>query len=168
MNNRKAPSSLAFRGMADAREDYARLKTWLCNPAVRKWYGADDFPVPPSLEDVVKKYRVPSLLEEEVHPCFILADGTPVGYIQFYPIRDHGDGVWGIDLLIGEDRFRDRGIGTLAPRAMTHFLFEENQARKITMDPDARNARAIRCYEKCGFRPYARSGSHLILVLDRS
>ena len=59
MNNRKAPSSLAFRGMADAREDYARLKTWLCNPAVRKWYGADDFPVPPSLEDVVKKYRVP-------------------------------------------------------------------------------------------------------------
>ena len=97
-----------------------------------------------------------------------MADGTPVGYIQFYPIRDHGDGVWGIDLLIGEDRFRDRGIGTLALRAMTHFLFEENQARKITMDPDARNARAIRCYEKCGFRPYARSGSHLILVLDRS
>ena len=83
MNNRKAPPSLTFRGMADAREDYARLKTWLCNPAVRKWYGADDFPVPPSLEDVVKKYRVPSLLEEEVHPCFILADGTPVGYIQF-------------------------------------------------------------------------------------
>ena len=75
MNNRKAPPSLTFRGMADAREDYARLKTWLCNPAVRKWYGADDFPVPPSLEDVVKKYRVPSLLEEEVHPCFILKDG---------------------------------------------------------------------------------------------
>lgn len=121
MNNRKAPSSLAFRGMADAREDYARLKTWLCNPAVRKWYGADDFPVPPSLEDVVKKYRVPSLLEEEVHPCFILADGTPVGYIQFYPIRDHGDGVWG-------DRSAHRGgsipgQGHRHPRTAGHDPF---------------------------------------------
>lgn len=115
MNNRKAPPSLTFRGMADARGGLCPAQNLALQSRGPEMVRRRRFSrSPPSLEDVVKKYRVPSLLEEEVHPCFILADGTPVGYIQFYPIRDHGDGVWGIDLLIGEDRFRAQGHRHLA------------------------------------------------------
>lgn len=159
---------VSFREMADDEEDYKRLAGWLCNPKVREWYGADDFPSPPTVEEVKQTYAVRRLREEETRPCFILIDGSPAGYIQYYPIREHWeeDGVYGVDLLIGEDGVRDRGFGTRALREMTRFLFRQLHARKISIDPDYRNARAIRCYEKCGFRPYTRAGDFLIMVLD--
>lgn len=159
---------VSFREMADEDEDYKRLTGWLCNPKVREWYGADDFPSPPTVEEVKQTYAVRRLREEETRPCFILIDGSPAGYIQYYPIREHWeeDGVYGVDLLIGEDEVRDRGFGTRALREMTRFLFRQLHARKISIDPDYRNARAIRCYEKCGFRPYTRAGDFLIMVLD--
>lgn len=88
---------VSFREMADDEEDYKRLAGWLCNPKVREWYGADDFPSPPTVEEVKQTYAVRRLREKETRPCFILIDGEPAGYIQYYPIREHGqaDGVYG-------------------------------------------------------------------------
>lgn len=37
-------------------------------------------------------------------------------------------------------------------RAFTELIFAEKWADAIVMDPEVRNPRAIRCYEKCGFR----------------
>ena len=46
----------------------------------------------------------------------------------------------------------NRGIGTRAVSLMCDYLFGALAARTITLDPEAWNTRAIRCYEKCGFR----------------
>ena len=146
---------VSFWEMAD-EEDYKRRAGWLCNPKVREWYGADDFPSLPTVEEVKQTYAVRRLREEEIRPCFILIDGSPAGYIQYYPLREHWQ----------EDEVRDRGFGIRALREMTRFLFWQLHARKISIDSDYRNARAIRCYEKCGFRPYTRTGDFLIMMLD--
>lgn len=45
----------------------------------------------------------------------------------------------------------DRGIGTLMMRAVVAWLFDQG-FRVVRFDVSAANLRAIRCYEKCGFR----------------
>lgn len=46
-----------------------------------------------------------------------------------------------------------RGIGTDAVRIVAQWLFTERGHHRITIDPTVANARAIRAYEKVGFRP---------------
>ncbi len=46
-----------------------------------------------------------------------------------------------------------RGLGTETIRLLAHHLFEERGHHRITIDPAADNAAAIRAYEKAGFRP---------------
>lgn len=58
---------------------------------------------------------------------------------------------YGIDLFIGENNYWNQGIGTKMLSAVIKYIFEQLQAVKIVIDPDVSNARAIRCYEKCGF-----------------
>lgn len=47
----------------------------------------------------------------------------------------------------------DRGIGTAALRALITWLITERAHHRITIDPNVDNGRAIRAYEKVGFRP---------------
>lgn len=37
-------------------------------------------------------------------------------------------------------------------KEFVRFVFEQKGADKVVADPETRNSRAIRCYEKCGFR----------------
>jgi len=57
----------------------------------------------------------------------------------------------GIDQFIGEGDMVGRGHGSAFIRAFTDTLLAAGTPRVIT-DPDPANARAIRAYEKAGFR----------------
>jgi aminoglycoside 6'-N-acetyltransferase len=56
-----------------------------------------------------------------------------------------------IDIFVGH-QYQDRGAGTEAVGLLARFLFEQRGHHRITIDPAAANRRAIRCYEKVGFR----------------
>lgn len=58
----------------------------------------------------------------------------------------------GIDIFIGEPDARDRGVGTEAVRTLLQYLFEVKRLHRVTIDPEVGNRRAIRSYEKAGFR----------------
>jgi aminoglycoside 6'-N-acetyltransferase len=58
----------------------------------------------------------------------------------------------GIDLFLSE-RHQGRGLGTDAIRTLAYYLIEERGHHRLTIDPAADNAVAIRAYEKVGFRP---------------
>jgi aminoglycoside 6'-N-acetyltransferase len=58
----------------------------------------------------------------------------------------------GIDIFLTAER-HNQGLGTDAVRTMTRYLIEEREHHRLTIDPAADNAPAIRCYEKVGFRP---------------
>ena len=60
--------------------------------------------------------------------------------------------VYGTDQFIGEAEYWNKGIGTQLMQSMLAYLINEKQARKVVMDPQSWNLRAIFCYEKCGFQ----------------
>ena len=86
-------------------------------------------------------------------------DGKKIGYIQFYQLdnktkKEYGyftENVYGTDQFIGEIEYWNKGIGTLLVKSMIKFIIEDKNADRIVMDPQIRNLRAIKCYEKCGF-----------------
>jgi aminoglycoside 6'-N-acetyltransferase len=79
-------------------------------------------------------------------------DGEVVGLIQYHeedePMYRHA----GIDLFLSEE-VQGQGLGTDAVRTMARHLIRDRGHHRLTIDPAADNAAAIRAYEKVGFRP---------------
>lgn len=83
--------------------------------------------------------------------------------ITVYPVTEEGraeygldpgentTGLFAFDQFIGDPERWNQGLGTRAVSLLVTYLFQKKAARKIVIDPRARNPRAIRCYEKCGF-----------------
>jgi aminoglycoside 6'-N-acetyltransferase len=108
--------------------------------------------------EVARRWGQPA--ESEIREDFIDTEsgfvieleGDVVGAIQY----DENDTPMyksaGIDLFITTPR-HGQGIGTDAVRTLARYLIEQSGHHRITIDPAADNAAAIRCYEKVGFRP---------------
>ncbi|KMJ60464.1 2-aminoglycoside phosphotransferase [Bacillus sp. LL01] len=136
--------------------DENQIYKWLSDPKVLEFYEGRD--VTFKMEDVKRKFFN---REDEITRCMIVYQGKDIGYIQFYPINTDTsnlaeyqeiEGVYGLDQFIGESKFWNKGIGTLLVSSMVNYLFTEKMAARIIMDPMTTNERAIKCYEKCGFR----------------
>jgi RimJ/RimL family protein N-acetyltransferase len=62
----------------------------------------------------------------------------------------NGTAVFGISL--GEKAHWNKGYGTEATRTMLRFAFEELNLHRVELEVFDFNPRAMRCYEKAGFR----------------
>lgn len=82
----------------------------------------------------------------------IEAGGEFAGSIQAAEEEDGDYRHAGIDIFM-HSRFQGRGLGTDAVRTLARHLLEVRGHHRLTIDPAAGNARAIRTYEKVGFRP---------------
>jgi aminoglycoside 6'-N-acetyltransferase len=82
----------------------------------------------------------------------IEVDGEFAGSIQAAESDDEDYKSAGIDIFM-HARFQGRGIGTDAVRTLARYLIEARGHHRLTIDPAADNARAIRTYEKVGFKP---------------
>jgi aminoglycoside 6'-N-acetyltransferase len=85
-------------------------------------------------------------------------DGRPFGYIQSYALStwnqgfgEHPAKTRGIDQFIGEPDMIGRGHGSNFIRRFVDELLRDGIPRVVT-DPDPRNARAVRAYERAGFQ----------------
>ena len=78
--------------------------------------------------------------------------GEVVGYIQFSEEISVQYRSAGIDLSLHDDH-QGRGFGSDAVRTVARYLFAERGHHRLTIDPALRNERAIRCYERVGFKP---------------
>ena len=85
----------------------------------------------------------------------IEVDGAVAGMIQFAEELEPKYRHASIDLFL-DPALHGRGLGTEAVRRVVRLLIDERGHHRITIDPAAANAAAIRAYEKAGF---ARSGS---------
>jgi RimJ/RimL family protein N-acetyltransferase len=110
-----------------------------------------------------------------------MEDGRDIGFIQSYVAMDSGDGWWsderdpgvrGIDQFLADESDLDRGLGTAMIRAFVEMLFRDPAVTHIQTDPQPENARAIRCYEKAGFRAVREvdtpDGRALLMVCERT
>ena len=82
----------------------------------------------------------------------LLVDGEVAGLLQFWEEPDPKYRHASVDLFL-DPAHHGRGLGTAALRRLVRHLVEERGHHRITIDPAADNAAAIRSYEKVGFRP---------------
>ena len=83
--------------------------------------------------------------------CIIEYNGMPVGLIGLLQIdRENQKAEYYI--TIGENGFKHRGIATKATNAIIACAFEELRLHKVYLTVDANNEKAIRLYEKVGFK----------------
>ncbi len=81
----------------------------------------------------------------------IEVDGAVAGMIQFSEELEPKYRHAGVDLFV-DPALHGQGIGTEAVRRVVRHLIDERGHHRITIDPAAANAAAIRAYEKAGFR----------------
>jgi AacA4 family aminoglycoside N(6')-acetyltransferase len=140
-------------------QDLPLLHDWLNRPHITRWWGGEA--MRPSLADVMAQYHPDALAKERVMPYIAMLGGRPIGYAQSYVAMGSGGGWWdnvtdpgvrGIDQSLAEAEMLGRGLGTQLVRALVEMLFRDPSVTAIQTDPAPDNLRAIRCYEKAGFR----------------
>ncbi|MBM7693917.1 aminoglycoside 6'-N-acetyltransferase [Peribacillus deserti] len=137
-------------------KDKNMLVKWLSDLSVLKYYEGRDNPF--DLNKVSQKFYGRSI---EHTGCIVEYNKKEIGYIQFYPLsidaknqfgyQEH-EIIFGMDQFIGETDYWNKGIGRLLVQSMANFLIKHKNACRIVMDPQTWNARAIKCYEKAGFK----------------
>jgi aminoglycoside 6'-N-acetyltransferase len=119
--------------------DVARLSAISNEPEVMQWWGGLS-------DDEIREQFVASTLGDVVE-----VDGEVIGAVQYSEEEDPMYRHAGMDIFLSAVRHR-RGYGTEAVRILARYLLFERDHHRITIDPAAANAAAIRTYEKVGFR----------------
>jgi RimJ/RimL family protein N-acetyltransferase len=133
---------MKFRPLTAA--DLPLVASWLARAHVREWWNG------------------PIELEPGLGQFLALLDGEAIGYVQSYQATAcHSDGWWlevtdpgvfGIDQFLADAARLGQGLGTRMVREFVERLFTDLRVTRMQADPSPENARAIRCYEKAGFR----------------
>jgi aminoglycoside 6'-N-acetyltransferase len=133
--SRIAAGEVTVRALANG--DERELLRIHATPEVERWWDApaDGFP-----------------WEEPQSTRFAIAlDGVVVGLIQYWEELEPKYRHAGVDLFV-DPALHGRGIGTEAVRLVVRLLIDERGHHRITIDPAAANAAAVRAYEKVGFK----------------
>jgi len=78
-------------------------------------------------------------------------DGRFVGYVGLHHLEPH-DMRAALRIGLADETLLGRGLGAEAIRLVAQFAFEALGLHRMSLRVLATNERAIRCYEKCGFR----------------
>ncbi len=80
-----------------------------------------------------------------------IADDKLIGFIGAWGLSwQHGDTFFAIG--IGEEDFWGKGYGTEALQLFLGYTFREMNLRRVSLNVFGYNPRAVRSYEKCGFK----------------
>lgn len=136
--------------------DLPLLHEWLNRPHVAEWWEGTT-----SLE-YVQQTHGKDLESTVIWQFFACLGDVPVGYTQLYRVlgadrdwwQDETDpGARGIDQFLANEAQLGRGLGSAMVRQFLIRTFSEDPTvTKIQTDPAPHNGRAIRAYEKAGFR----------------
>jgi uncharacterized membrane-anchored protein/RimJ/RimL family protein N-acetyltransferase len=165
---------ISFRPLIPA--DFSQLHDWLGRPHVAEWWSPT-----PSPAEVEAEFGPLTADHSTTRAYVALGDGRPIGYIQSYVALGSGDGWWpderdpgvrGIDQFLVNAEDLGRGLGSAMIRAFVERLFADPAVTRIQTDPSPSNRRAIRCYEKVGFRAAREvdtpDGPALLMIRDRT
>ena len=166
------PNRFQFERLAE--NHWPLLCDWLNRPHIAERWGG-----PVSEAEVRSKYS--ARIQSTSVSCYIAVfDGVPAGFIQSYVAAEGTDGWWpdehdpgviGIDQFVADADNLGRGVGTLMVSEFVRHLFQNFAVTKIQADPAPDNLRAIRCYEKCGFRKAdvieTPNGPAILMTIDR-
>jgi aminoglycoside 6'-N-acetyltransferase len=130
---------LALRPLA--ADDLDAAYRALQEPGVARWWTAFD----------AERIREELLATPETTSFAIEVDGKFAGVVMYSEELDPDYRHAGIDIFLA-GAYQDQGYGSEAIRALARYLFGERGHHRLTIDPALANERAIRAYERVGFR----------------
>jgi aminoglycoside 6'-N-acetyltransferase len=149
------PTRIGFRRLRVS--DLPLVQRWLKTPHVAPWWHGEGT----SQREIEEKYIPRIERRDPVEPFAILHEGSPIGYIQTYPIShdeeyaklvDVEDSA-GVDLFIGEIEYLYQELGShILRRFLGEVVFENASVKTCVIGPEPKNTAAVRAYEKAGFR----------------
>ena len=131
---------VALRPLSD--DDLPEMRRILAEEAVRKWWGTFDD----------ERIRREIYGDEYLAPYAIVLGDRTVGSIQWHEEDEPDYKRAGIDIFV-ESAFHGTGVAPDALTTLARYLFDERGHHAVDIDPHVENARAIRAYEKIGFKP---------------
>lgn len=140
-------------------DDLLLMQRWLNQSFVHEFYDKDK---ENTLDEITKRYG-PKIKGEQPTNCYlVLYDNQSVAYIQSYKVNDWpefgdyvkcNDETASVDLFIGDENFMGKGFGSLMLiKFLKEKVFSGNQFTSCIIGPEPENKRAIRAYEKVGFK----------------
>jgi aminoglycoside 6'-N-acetyltransferase len=122
-----------------AESDRPIMRAILAEPEVGRWWaprGADEAADGLYYDEVVYAIEI---------------DGVVAGAIEYSEENEPDYRHAGIDIFLG-GAHQGRGYGGDAIRALARYLFDGRGHHRLIIDPAVDNVRAIRAYERIGFR----------------
>ena len=155
---------VSFRLMND-KDDLRFMLKWLTDERVLEFYDGRDSKF--TAETIREKYTEE---EDDFYRMIIEYDSIPIGYSQMYRVQgelfeeydypETEEMIFAMDQFIGEPEYWNKGIGTEYCKAACRYLAEELGADVVILDPHKSNPRAIRAYEKAGFKAIKELPAH--------
>jgi RimJ/RimL family protein N-acetyltransferase len=144
---------IEFRPLREG--DLGLLHDWLQREHVKPWWRDS------RTHDETVAHYLPSLRGEDPTDHYVIVlDGRDVGMIETYLVADHpewdaivreGEGVAGVDLLLGEEDVTGRGVGAEVLREFVReVVFASADVRAVVAAVDEENRRSWRAFEKAG------------------
>ncbi|MGW1173120.1 GNAT family N-acetyltransferase [Kitasatospora sp. NPDC002543] len=139
--------------------DLALLAGWMNDPEVDAFWTLAGPP-----EATERHVRAQLDGDGRSTPWLGLLDGEPMSYWEVYradldplaahyPARPHDTGV---HLLLGPAASRGRGLGAVLLAALAELILLRNpRCERVVAEPDVRNRRSVRAFERAGFRAAA-------------
>ncbi len=141
-----------------SEDDFLTMYKWLTDVRVLKYYGGRDIKY--TLDSLTAHYR--EKFEEDGFRVIIEYQDTPIGYGQVYRVRgklfeeycypETDELIYAMDQFIGNPNYWNKGIGSRYIVAICEFLRNHKNANAVILDPHKNNLRAIRAYQKAGFK----------------
>lgn len=142
-------------------EDTSLRVKWLANHEVNHYMGSE-VRSGTTLADEEKKFKNRSS-EKKTREIFIILDGEkPIGDVGLVDI-DRIDKNAFLVIMIGEDGYRGKGIGTKALDFIIKYAFEKLGLNKISLQVNVDNVPAVKCYQKFGFIEEGRLKKHALI-----
>lgn len=142
---------ILLKEFIDTEDTYKNLYEWCQNKDVYEWFEQRLL----TYDEIVSKYKK-KLLDKKQDLYIINYNNKDIGLVQIYKYEDDIDlnynNTYEYDLFIGDTDYLNKGIGTEIIELINNLIYTKYKSDYIILRPFKRNIRAIKCYQKCGFK----------------
>jgi ribosomal-protein-alanine N-acetyltransferase len=130
--------------------DATLIQKWHNDPDIRKSARLGELPVTYVKEEY--DIRVAKKSGEEIYLMIVKkTTNKPIGFIRLNYIDNVSKNMW-LRMIIGDVKARGKNLAEDALRCALEWLFSEQNVHRLSLETYETNKRAIRFFEKLGFR----------------
>ncbi|WP_243347792.1 GNAT family N-acetyltransferase [Parabacteroides sp. FAFU027] len=129
------------------RQDYDRLISWIASEEEMVQFSGPVFTWPVTHEQLEIYRKTPNRL---IYRVVEVESNEVIGHAELNHIDTKNKSARICRILIGEERYRNRGFGKAIVRALIHIGFDDLRLHRLDLGVYDFNQPAIKCYQDCG------------------